>query len=489
MGRRRRGVLRRIKKKGGEGGYIRIQNKSSVEVEIKIVDGRKNIDDVGMDKIVGIIKPGESLPKEGQNPFDDDSDDDDDDGPPAVYQYIEGDVRNRFQKDGFFHLEAHPTKDGKPSSSLTLVVDHNSWESKDTTPDIDSSVKLVADVDEEDKDNGNGNNDNWKIELRVYDNYNPKKWMEEYGTKHQLGKKRLCDVGIPGTHDSGTYKFNKKYGASPESGLTKVEDILDHGKLLGKVTDFVLQNIFERLCQCQDLSIKEQLHQGIRYFDLRVAYHSKSQNYMTCHGVYCVNIKEILQEIKDFITENTKEIIILEFKKLFEMEELQYNELANIVIDILGVDKVADRTKVKQTSTIQEYWNNNYQIVCLYQKRDPLTANIQSKFWSLSYINSPWPNAGDNVELYSKLHEYVHDHDNDTFFVLQGLLTPDVELIKNEILESGGLSIKQISNKCKGCIVDWVEEEWKPTNRLNIVIVDFFQNCSIIPSIINYNRT
>ena len=74
------------------------------------------------------------------------------------------------------------------------------------------------------------------------------------------------------------------------------------------------------------------------------------------------------------------------------------------------------------------------------------------------------------------------------FFIVK-FTSPDVELIKKEILESGGLSIKQISDKCKGCIVDWVEEEWKVTQRLNIVIVDFFENCSIIPSIINYNRS
>ena len=115
----------------------------------------------------------------------------------------------------------------------------------------------------------------------------------------------------------------------------------------------------------------------------------------------------------------------------------------------------------------------------------------KTKFWSTRYIESPWPNANNNEALYDKLHGYVNgddDRDDDKFFVLQGLLTPDVELIKNEILESQGLSIKQISNKCKGCIVDWVEEEFKHTQRLNIVIVDFFENCSILPSIINYNK-
>ena len=61
MGRRERRRRRLIRKKGGEGGYLRIQNKSDIEVEIKIVEGR-NVDDMGMDKIVGIIGPGKQLP-------------------------------------------------------------------------------------------------------------------------------------------------------------------------------------------------------------------------------------------------------------------------------------------------------------------------------------------------------------------------------------------------------------------------------------------
>ena len=475
----RRGRNNRRKKKGGEGGYIRIQNLSSVEVEVKTVEGR-NVDDMGMDKITGLIGPGEQLPKEGQNPFDKEDDGDDDDD---AYQYIEGDVRNRFQKDGFFHLEAHPKDGSTGNSQLTLVVDRNSWKSKDETPDDydKCSVKLVADVDEED-------DDNWKIELRIYDNYNPCKWMEEYGEKHNLGSKRFCDVGIPGTHDSGTYKFDKDKGASPESGLTtKLEDILDHGRLLGKLNDFILKNIFERLCQCQDLSIKEQLQLGVRYFDLRVAHHAESDSYMTCHGVYCVDMKEILTELNDFLTTNSKEVVVLEFKKLFNMQEEQYQALSDMVVEVLG-DKIAHRSKVTQKSTIQEYWDNGYQLAILYQRRKTLSDDRKDQFWNMGYIESPWPNAGDNSELYDKLKGYVDKHNEDDFFVIQGLLTPDVELIKKEILESGGLSIKQISDKCKGCIVDWVEEEWKSTNRLNIVIVDFFENCSIIPAIINYNR-
>eukprot|EP00934_Nitzschia_sp_Nitz4_P000940 Nitzschia sp. Nitz4//scaffold9_size221794//55570//56967//NITZ4_001332-RA/size221794-processed-gene-0.316-mRNA-1//-1//CDS//3329560959//940//frame0 len=462
------------RRKRGEGGYIRIQNNSSVAVEIKVVEGR-NVDDMGMDKIVGTIAPCEQLPTEGKMPFADD----DEDTTGAVYQYIEGEVRNRFQKDGYFHLEAHP-EDGTACSQLTLVVDRNSWEAKDNTPDEqDSSVKLVADVDEEDGD--------WKLELRVFDNYNPKKWMEEYGEKHDLGSRKLCEVAIPGTHDSGTYKFDKEKGASSDSGLTKVESILDHGRLLGKLNDAILENVFERLCRCQTLSIQGQLEMGIRYFDLRVAYHADSGRFLTCHGVYCVDMEEILQEVANFLAENSKEIVLLEFKKLFDMEQEQHEALTGMIHDILG-DKLANRDECNQLATVQEFWDKGYQAVVCYDNGEVALAS-DGTLWPLRrHLESPWPNAGDTNDLHEKLKEKVVSNEGKRFFVMQGILTPDADLIKSELWESGGVSIKSIAKKCSGKVVDWVEE-WKPSTKLNVVIVDYVEDCSILPAVINANKS
>jgi intracellular sulfur oxidation DsrE/DsrF family protein len=183
-----------------------------------------------------------------------------------------------------------------------LCVDHNSWSSEDKSPDADSKVKLVADVDEEDNQ--------WKIELRVYNNYNTKCWMGELA--EHITKTPLCRVGLPGTHDSGTYAFDKTKGASPDSDLTEtIQEKLDRGRLLGKLNDFILRLVFERLCQCQDKTIQEQLELGIRYLDLRVARHKEEGTFWTCHGVYCVNMTQVMQEINDFLTENPKVSIVV----------------------------------------------------------------------------------------------------------------------------------------------------------------------------------
>ena len=256
---------------------------------------------------------------------------------------------------------------------------------------------------------------------------------------------------------------------------------------MGKVNDWILNQIFERLCQCQALTIRQQLDQGIRYLDLRLAYHAESKTFMTCHGVYCVDVKEILQEVADFLDENSKEIVIIEFKKLHGLEADQHGDLKHLITETLG-DKLAIRNKCPASAPVQEYWDNGFQAVVLYQD-GPTANNSEGKLWPLGCIDSPWPNVGETTKLYDSLKEKIENHNTNNFFVAQGILTPDADLIKKELMDASGVSIRKISKRCGGKVVDWVEEEWKPARNLNIVIVDFFDDCNLVPAIINYNRS
>jgi hypothetical protein len=268
----------------GDGAYIRIQNKSHHAVEIKVVQG-SNVDETGMNKIQGKIKPGQQLPTQGETPYQDN----------RRYQYIEGDVRFCFQGDGYFHLEAHPTSGG-PKSGLKLLVDSDEWWSEDPSPDADSPVLMVADVE---KDGPDGRA---RIEIRIFDNYSGARWMGQLADS--IADTPFNRVALPGTHDSGTYAFNDELGASPDNALTSTIDSIIGG--FDMLADVVLKNIFTRLCQCQTLSFARQLQEGIRYFDMRIASHAETGTFHTCHGVYCVEMSDILKQFKKFLNNNPK---------------------------------------------------------------------------------------------------------------------------------------------------------------------------------------
>lgn len=418
----------------GEGAYIRIQNKSSYAVDMKVVEG-KSVDEVGMDAIQGEIAPNEQLPNNGEQPF----------GDGRRYQYIEGDVRFFFQGDGHFHLEAHPT-DGAPKSGLKLLVDSDEWWSEDTSPDRSSPVLLVCDV-EDDSDDGKT-----RIEVRVYDNYESANWMGQL--EEEIADVPFNKVAIPGTHDSGTFLFNKDLGAAPDSDLTGTIQNIIGG--VDALADVVLGQIYERLCKCQTLTFEEQLQKGIRYFDMRIAHHEETETYHTCHGVYCIEMSDALNQFETFLNEHEKEIIILDFNHLYEMDG-HHEKFIDMILESFG-DKVARVDKVKPASSVKEYWKRGYQVVICYHNTD-MTKNdkYEGFLYHGGYVRSPWPEANTTDDLHTKLTtSSIEKRHSAAFFVLQGILTPDGELIKNQILEAKGISIKNSAPSCNTCFADWI---------------------------------
>jgi len=221
----------------------------------------------------------------------------------------------------------------------------------------------------------------------------------------------------------------------------------------------------------------------------------------------------------------TQEIVILDINHLYGMTQEQHRDLLeNVVLATLG-EKVADDNTVGPASKVREYWDNKFQVVVLYNRKELDFDSFHGKVWHPSLLVSQWPEANDAVELKSKLCEYVHkrsasnSQNNNKFFVLQGVLTPDAELIKKEIMSGGGLvgggkngiSIKSFSGDCNCKVVDWIsgEEDDDDHHRggdghesehsasslccsncyMNIVIVDFFENCSLLPAVILSNRS
>ena len=122
-----------------------------------------------------------------------------------------------------------------------------------------------------------------------------------------IGRRPFNMVGLPGTHDSGTYVYNEELGAAPDSELTtKIDDILGSVDALSGLSDFVLGHVFARLCQTQTLNFTRQLEEGIRYFDVRIARHEETNTFHTCHGVYCAEVSDILNQVKGFLDNNSK---------------------------------------------------------------------------------------------------------------------------------------------------------------------------------------
>lgn len=171
----------------------------------------------------------------------------------------------------------------------------------------------------------------------------------------------------------------------------------------------------------------------------------------------------------------------------------RHQDLLNSVFEVLGDKAAKHEGRFSQNSKVQQFWDNGYQAIVFYQRHDKVKEVYGSKVWPMWRIQLPWPESGDTEDLYNKLGGNVQrrcaDH-MDKLFVLQGILTPNVELIKSGLMDGDGLSIKGYARRASPKVIDWCEDDWMKSKdrRLNIVIVDFYEGCSMIPALLNYNR-
>lgn len=161
-----------------------------------------------------------------------------------------------------------------------------------------------------------------KLYLSFFTTYNPARWMEDtlFPTKGEL---TLKDIVIPGSHDAGMSALN---GTG--------------GKQAGSINN----------CNTltQKLNIGQQLNAGIRMFDLRVG--SFKNSIYTKHsssdcmaeamgGGYGERFKDIIDSVKNFLSRNKKEFVILTFSH-FCPKEASTDEVADYIFSTLGKEHI-----------------------------------------------------------------------------------------------------------------------------------------------------
>lgn len=155
--------------------------------------------------------------------------------------------------------------------------------------------------------------------------------------------KKLADIVIPGTHDSGTYKLG--WGSGINTAKT------------------------------QHTSIGQQLKDGIRYFDMRVteAAHRGCADYSVWwlyHTWKSYRLQEALDEIKLFVNKpgNSKEVVILDFQDIAEsyQDARAIDVLLDLIQNRLGAHMVPmDQTKNWHNSSLADFIAQGRQIIVL----------------------------------------------------------------------------------------------------------------------------
>ncbi|CAF2798165.1 unnamed protein product [Rotaria sp. Silwood2] len=135
------------------------------------------------------------------------------------------------------------------------------------------------------------------------------RWM----STPKIQSKTLSQLKIPGTHNSGSYGLPRKlsqiiYGnikflwsLSADTALTNGQLPFSKDKIyVGRILlDYVLETAL-RISISQNRTIRQQLNDGIRFFDLRIYYDTDGSFYIQ-HGLRGPELNDVLHQVKSFL--------------------------------------------------------------------------------------------------------------------------------------------------------------------------------------------
>ena len=145
---------------------------------------------------------------------------------------------------------------------------------------------------------------------------------------------------IPGSHNAGTYTLYKSKGlAADQDDLMQLTvKALYEEKLfpwpfrkINTALGWALTSFVYGWSRNQKVSIKWQLKRGVRYLDFRIGV--ENGNLRTLHGLWGPLIKGQLEQVNDFLDDNTEEVVILYFQSFYGMTDSYHSKLIGMFLN------------------------------------------------------------------------------------------------------------------------------------------------------------
>jgi len=216
-------------------------------------------------------------------------------------------------------------------------------------------------------------------------------WMETYFPI--IKDKPLGRLVIPGTHDSGSYDLIDPWSVTdPRNFEISQLDVGAPDKPPELRAVLAAGGSFAKgWGAAQSRNITQQLEDGIRSLDLRVAVDKKGV-LRVCHGLYGDRIDKILDEVKQFSDAHTKEIIILSFWAFHDwaedspgkMRADKHAELSQMIKSRFG-NRIANSGSLTASNTISAFIAANKTIIVAYGNESAGDEDSQDRVgaWSI----------------------------------------------------------------------------------------------------------
>ncbi|KAM3836473.1 PI-PLC X domain-containing protein 2 isoform 1-T1 [Vipera latastei] len=288
-----------------------------------------------------------------------------------------------------------------------------------------------------------------------------------------LGALPLSTLAIPGSHDSFSYWVDDRSPVGPDQAIAI--------RRLAKIP--LVKKLMKKWSVTQNLTFKEQLDSGIRYFDLRVS--SKpgeaGEEIYFIHGLFGTTVCDGLVEINSFLTHHPKEVIFLDFNHFYAMDSNHHTYLISKIEEIFG-SKLCPKECVENV-TLQNLWEKQQQVLVFYHH--PI-CEIYPVLWTGNKMPAPWANTTNVHKLLQFLETTLNERaKHGSFHVSQAILTPRVKTVARHL--SRGLK-NTLVHRNLPFILNWVKLQKPGIMGVNIITSDFVEQVDFAATIIGLNN-
>lgn len=303
-------------------------------------------------------------------------------------------------------------------------------------------------------------------------------WMGDNISK--LASKSLKDITLPGTHDSGAYNLTDSLMPGDQKDI--IEELL-------WVAEHLLQPVGEIVRgwgTSQDRTFYQQLEGGIRYFDIRAGWDSKTNTWRAFHLAIGNSIFDLLNEVKSFLDTHPYEIVVLEVSH-FE----GYPTAENIKALQEGILSIFGSLLIPPTDSLR----TSIQDLVLKNTRAFITMDevpMSGSVWDSNVIYNTYANSPkiDEMQSYNleQIGKYMSGSYSSVLYKISWTLTPNANTILSSIFPGKPKSLISLADTANAQLTAFWNAQ-KATNSVmgNILIIDHFQTSSIMQSILEMN--
>ncbi len=356
-------------------------------------------------------------------------------------------------------------------------------------------------------------------------------WMEKLG--NHIADFSIRELAIPGTHDSGTYGLDDRLFADDGNmgkGIFKADGYLPgHVELdlhwvkhktswWPHIPYWTLHisliphaEYIHSFSKTQGKSIYEQLHNGVRYIDMRVLY--DDNHLYLIHVLKGPSVFRVIDDVNKYLRENPYEIVILDFNHFYtqngsgsKIPDEWNRKLYSKIIRTLGDLMIPPPTDVN-TLTMNGIWASGKQVIILYDQAPPDDIDA-TDFWPYSKQRSTWLDqqswfAGggkdglgqamnEEAECVVNLDSDCKDADK-KLWVVQGQLTFDPDTIETYLKNREWKKLlawlggnKSAADSVNGHVRDWALNS-DYTQHINILLGDWAAEGDLVETAIQIN--